>query len=671
MRKLSLIFGLIAALTGLSGCEDSHNTDENCEKACGHGTCYLKVTQENCMCDAGYSIDGDGACTVPDMPTLQLSGAPVFENGNVTFKILLKDEAGIAKNPKFIVSRDGKDVHVAQSGFEGTISDTMAVNINGKTIETKKASYSIKVTTDNDLDIAPIFLPVWNEQTAFDWKDAVIYFAFIDRFNNGNTANDNPLGVAQDWRGGDFEGLRQKVEEGYFSALGVNTLWISSVSMNTQKPVGQSCGYHSYWPVTTGYTDETAEMFAGYKSNGVDITPIEPHFGTLDELRALVETCHAHGMRVLVDFAANHVDEDSPVYIKHPEWFNNVNVSNRDDILCEGPRKDDGSLSQGNWNNIPETCWFSDNLPDFNYELPEVRKFTVDHAKWLIRTTNIDGFRLDAVKHMYIQFIKDLRHGIDEMFEGTGTTFYIVGETFDGEYKIKQYIGDDLLHGQFDFPLYNVLRSTIMNGDGKFWELKDFVINNDSTYGSAIMSTFLGNHDVARAISHIHHDAEDKVSTNLEVTDTWAYRQLRLAWTFLFTSPMLPMIYYGDEYGLEGANDPDNRRMMEFGNDLNDEQKKTLQLVQKLGQLRRQHPVFAHGTRHKIDAYARAYTYLMKDENETILVGICDADDDQTFSVPEGVKGWIDLMDESNTVTATTSITLNKDRQIIIWKLKD
>lgn len=605
------------------------------------------------------------SCGDAVMPKLVLSGKPAVSSGNVSFSVTLDDMYELAESPEIVVKKGGQIVK-SQSGKEFSFSENVGTE--------KKNSYVVSVKTSNDVEVNSLFVPVWNETTEFNWKDAVLYFAFIDRFNNGDTSNDGKLNITYDWQGGDFAGLKAKVEDGYFERLGVNTLWLSSVSMNTQKPLGQSCAYHSYWPVTTGYSEKTASMYANASSNGVLITPVEPHFGTMDELKSLVKACHDRGMRVLVDFAVNHVADDSPVYLQHPEWFNYVDVADRDSVLCEGPTEN-GKLSQKNWDRIPETCWFSDNLPDFNFEIPEVREFVVDHARWLIQETDIDGFRLDAVKHMPIQFIRDLRAGIDEMFKKTGVTFYIVGETFDGTDKIKQYIGDDLLHGQFDFPLYNSLRDTIMNGNGFFYNLKDHVLNNENVYGDALMSTFLGNHDVARAISHIHHDSEDKYGNNSEVQDGWAYHQLKLAWTFLLTTPGIPMLYYGDEYGLEGANDPDNRRMMEFEGALNELQKQTLAHVQTLGNLRQKHSAFRRGRIQVVDAYERSFMYVVSDGTESILVGISDKDEDQTYvltdhGVSVGGNGWIDLLDETRSISETTTITLRGDRQIIIWKAK-
>ncbi len=658
--SLALIMGLLIT----TGCDDSHETNELCSKECGHGIC-IGGTMERCSCDMGFSTDAEGACTVAEPAKLVLSAKPTAMNGQAEFQVRLVDVGGTVENPKITVTRRG--VKVAET--KGTV-----LSVKDKIGATNKAGYLVSIESSNFNKIEPLYVPVWDEYEAFDWRDALIYFTFTDRFNNGDPTNDHPLHIDYDWMGGDFAGITAKIEEGYFDELGVNTIWLSSIDMNTQSVVDadgfKMSGYHSYWPVSTGYTDDTASMFAGALSNGVPITPIEPHFGTLDEFIKLVDTAHSHKIRILVDFAANHVSDESPVYKQHPEWFN------QEAEMCTG---NDG----GNWNRIPETCWFSYNLPDFNYDIPEARKFVLDHAKWLIEKTDIDGFRLDAVKHMRQSFIKELRTMVDSIMEGSGQTFYIVGETFDSYDTIKRYLGDDQLHGQFDFPLYNKIRDTIMRapdnkpeGGSEYYQLKDFVLWNDGAYEGSIMSTFLGNQDVARAISYIKRDNDQKYGNNSEVgpEDSWAYNRLRAAWTFLLTSPMIPLIYYGDEYGLEGANDPDNRKMMEFGDVLNVQQKETLALVQKLGQIRKEHKALTRGKRQNIDASERAWMYMMKDERETLLIGFSDFydDDSWTFTVPasDGSNGWIDLLDPNNAINDTTSVRLDANRRIIVWQKK-
>ena len=482
--------------------------------------------------------------------------------------------------------------------------------------------YNYRVIAKNGSQTSELYVPVWVEDKAFDWHDALLYFAFTDRFYNGDTSNDSKSGVtsnssAADWYGGDFAGLKKKVEEGYFTNLGINTLWISSVSMNTQDISYGTNGddhsysaYHSYWPVTTFMTASNQSEFTSAQSKGVNLTAIEPHFGTMEELQALVDACHKRGIRVLVDFAANHVHKDSPIYSKHPDWFNGTG---KYEEICD---------NNNNWDNNPETCWFSADLPDINYNNADARKLMVEHAVWLIKETGVDGFRVDAVKHMAIQFIKDLRSATDSLFANTGITFYMVGETFSGDVGLlNKYIGNDLLHAQFDFPLYfqmgNVLTSGSMGG-----AVSAFAAQNQ--FKSDLMGTFMGNHDVARAISVAKGDNTGKWGNNPEVSDGGAHYRLKQAWTMLLTNPGVPLIYYGDEYGMEGSNDPDNRRMMEFGDELNEQQKITLDYVSTLAKIRAAHPAMTRGKRSELSGNNNdsIWCYKLEGGGETVVVGI-------------------------------------------------
>jgi len=613
----------------------------------------------------GWRTDGDNNgsdlslavkdCAEKFVPHFELIAKPTVSGGNVFFEARLVDPGGMGPGITPVVMRGDAQVASTFAGGILTVNDAQASG--------GKVGYWIRGTSPTGKDARELFVPVWLRTTDFDWRDSVMYFAFTDRFLNGDRSNDKSNGAQVDWAGGDFAGLKQKVEEGYFEALGVNTLWLSSVSMNMQTTSMADgytmTAYHSYWPITTGWTDETASMFESYTSNGVKLTAIEPHFGTMQELQALVKACHDRGIRILVDYAANHVHEESPLYIRHKDdgWFN---LSPK--RLCN---EDD------NWNRNPITCWFAGDLPDLNYDNDDARKLMVDHALWLIRTTNIDGFRMDAVKHMTDQFLIDLRTSIDALIAGSGETFYMVGETFDYDPgTLKRYIGPTMLHGQFDFPFYGQILSKILKGEGNYYDIKDFVSRNDSEYGDALMGTFIGNHDVARAISAANGDNEGKWGNNPPVYNDDAYLKLKLAWTVLMTSPGIPLIYYGDEFGLEGANDPDNRRMMKFGDALTAQQKETLGFVQLLGRVRNAQPVLSRGRRTNIDAYEKSWMYTMSDGSETILVGVSGTNAEQTYTVSVGSRGWINLLNSSEMISETTTVTLRPGRQIIVWKLK-
>ena len=542
-----------------------------------------------------------GNCeALPDPPTVidpPDTPQPTVTNKNAD----LQSVSVSGKNITITLKSGVKATAVAGGSGSAKISDT---TITDTVSENNKYVYTI--TTEG----GEIYVPVWVEDNAFDWHDALLYFAFTDRFVNGDTSNDKKSNTwqhcaATDWYGGDFKGMKQKVEAGYFDDLGVNTLWISSVTKNTEATSEGTNGdrhnysaYHSYWPVSAFMTDYNQADFNG-------LPAIEDHFGTLEELRELVDACHKRGIRVLVDFAANHVFRDSPMFSKHPDWFNDANNPQ----LCD---------NNNNWDNYSEKCWFSQDLPDINYENANARKAMVDHAIWLIKMTNVDGFRVDAVKHMNIQFIKDLRHAVDALFANTGIMFYMVGETFTGNIDLlNKYIGDDLLHAQFDFPLYYKL-GNVLRGNG----LYDLAANYNARFNSDLMGTFMGNHDVARAISVANGDNENKWGNNPTPTSWDPYDRVMAAWTILLTRPGVPLIYYGDEFGMPGSNDPDNRRMMLFGNELNEQQKGTLGFVQALGKMRKAHKALSRGSLETLSLTNTTWCYKREYNGEKIIVGI-------------------------------------------------
>lgn len=489
-----------------------------------------------------------------------------------------------------------------------------------------KYVFNVKAHNAETNKDAELYVPVWVEDGDFDWHDAILYFAFTDRFMDGDSSNNGSKIDADEgaeWKGGDFKGLQAKVEEGYFDELGVKALWISSVSMNSQRtskgenedPPHNYSAYHSYWPVSTFMTADNRDEFTSETSGGVSITDIEPHFGTLEDLKSLVDACHRRGIRVVVDFAANHVHVDSPIYKNHSDWF----FGNSGSYVCDWYAE---NSDQKNWDVIPESCWFSQDLPDIDYSKPEPRALMVEHARWLVRETNIDGFRVDAVKHMNIQFVRDLRAGLDDLFYNTGITFYTVGETFTGDVGLlNKYIGGDLLHAQFDFPYYYAIQK-MLYGNGL-----DSMSSPRNTYNSDLMGTFMGNHDVGRVITIASGGGEGKWGKAEEVTEDYPYDRVKLAWTVLLTTPGVPLIYYGDEFGMPGTGDPDNRRMMKFGDDLSEKQVSMLSYVRLLGVLRGEHSAMRRGHIETLgtkdhDGRMDAWCYKVSDGTESVIVGV-------------------------------------------------
>ena len=455
---------------------------------------------------------------------------------------------------------------------------------------------------------------------AFDWRDGVMYFVFVDRFANGNPANDNKnktAGLADiaNWNGGDWQGVTQKIESGWFTDLGVNVLWVTVPMDNTDAAeVGADgklyAAYHGYWPR--------------------DTSKPEAHFGTMDDLKALVDAAHAKGIQIVLDYAMNHVHKSSPIYQAHAGdgWFHPAQV-NGQDCVC-------GS-SVCPWNGpTMVTCWFQTYLPDFNFANVDAQNASLDNVIWWMKQSGADGLRLDAIKHVEGSWLTGVRQRLlDEIEPGKQQHVWLVGETFDGDKGfIKSFVDPCAkLDGQFDFPLRAQLLTNVLLGQGKMTDLKGFLDANDGYYGpDAIMSTFVGNHDLPRAIhfaqdqpgwTDVWSDGKDKSWVNQPgvVAEKSAYERLGLAMAVLMTTPGVPLIYYGDEVGMPGAGDPDNRRPMQWGG-YNIGQSWLLARMQALGQARAKYPALRRGVRSTLSVTDDTWVYQMATDTQTVYVAL-------------------------------------------------
>jgi glycosidase len=466
---------------------------------------------------------------------------------------------------------------------------------------------------------------------AYDWRDAVLYFVFVDRFLDGDKSNDDPLSdptlkTAADYFGGDFAGIEQKIDDGYFASLGVNTLWLT-VPMDNSESIGigddgeNYSAYHGYWPRT--------------------LDAVESRFGTMDQLKALVAKAHANDIRVILDYAMNHVHVDAPIYQAHLSdgWFNPLMV-NGQECVCGS------SVCQ--WeSDKKEECWFRNYLPDFNFNNADARKYSVDNALFWVQTTGVDGLRLDAIKHIELKWLTDLRTRLNTDVEPiTKQHVYLVGETFTGDRPlIKSFIDTGkMLDGQFDFPLRANVNDTLLTRKQAMKDLISFMDDNSSFYGNAVMSTFIGNHDVPRSIhfaqdspmwSDVWANGRDRSWQNMPslVPGTSAYERMSVAMALLMTNQGVPLIYYGDEIGLPGAGDPDNRRPMEWdATKYSDGQKLLLARMQKLGAVRAAHSALRRGTRATLSQGTDTWVYSMTAGTDIVYVALNRGDAAQTVS---------------------------------------
>lgn len=499
----------------------------------------------------------------------------------------------------------------------------------------------------------------------FDWRSAVIYFVFVDRFANASTGNDchvagtSVSGTASgDYEGGDWAGVTQKIDAGYFDDLGVNTLWVTVPVKNEDFTAFQGTGgdthyysgYHGYWPY--------------------DPTSTETCFGTLSELQTLVSEAHKHSLKVLFDFAMVHVTIDSPVYTQNPSWFW-PNSWNNGDCIC-GQNCD--------WNAQGYRCWFASYLPHWNYTVQAARDYSVGTAVNLAKTTGADGFRLDAIKHVDSSWLLELRQQIQSQIvplQNPPQRFYMVGETYDfyDTAFIASFVDPATkLDGQFDFPARRNVVDTMLLKKESMNDLANFYAGNDFYYGSnAVMSPFLGNHDLPRVVHLAQEppiwndqasDGKDHAWSNqpTEPTDQKTFDKLANAFAVLFTNQGAPLIYYGDEYGLAGAGDPDNRRFMQWSG-YNAGQQYLHDRIKTLLAIRKAHPALYKGIQTTIAATQDTWLFVQETPQDQVYVGINRGDTD---AVVTGLPNQ--ALQELVTSTAATGPTATVPaRQTRIW----
>ena len=492
---------------------------------------------------------------------------------------------------------------------------------------------------------------------AFDWRDAVLEFVFVDRFNNADPSNDCTVAGADpagQYQGGDWKGVTAKINEGYFTNLGVNALWLTVPVKNATVAGGGGDGrlysaYHGYWPI--------------------DLEHYESCFGTRDDLLELVQTAHAHGLQVLFDFAMVHLHSSSPTYTAHHDWFWSLDF-NGGSCVC-----DDNGVCP--WNAQAQRCWFTDYLPHWNYTVDAAREYSVAQATRILEDTGADGFRLDAIKHVDGSWLLSLRQQVEQLAatRSPRPRMYFVGETYDFGSRdyIKTFVDPATkLDGQFDFPLRLQLLEAIVTRRSKMSALRDFVVTNDAFYGpNALMSPWLGNHDLGRVIHMAedtplwgdpYADGKDRAFNNPPTLPNYRrpFERIANAFVFLMTSPGVPLLYYGDEVGLPGAGDPDNRRFMQWSG-YSADQLWLQSRFAKLGQLRAQHPALRRGTRTSIDATNDTWVYSMSDGVETVYIAINRGDADATVTgLPAGALN--DLYNEQSVTGPAVAVPARSAR---------
>ena len=424
--------------------------------------------------------------------------------------------------------------------------------------------------------------------TRHDDQAQVLYSLMIDRFHNGNKANDWKMNSPEvldivDYQGGDIAGITQKIKDGFFTELGINTIWISPITQNPWDAWGMNkfpngnkydntktytkfSGYHGYWPIFT--------------------TEVEKRFTTEEELHEMLDVAHKNGINVILDYVANHMHINSPTLQAHPDWHT-------DSILPDGRRNFEL------WDEARLTTWFDVHIPTLDLERPEVCSPMTDSALVWLDKFAFDGFRHDACKHIPLNYWRELGAKMKQRYPNRH--IWMIGETYGDPSLIGSYVKSGMLNSQFDFNIYHTAIDVLGKPNQSLQKMHETVMQSLAAYGSHhTMGNISGNHDKCRFISlaggAVSWNENDKAAgweREIGVTadgnpekEEQAYKAAMLLEVINLTIPGVPCIYQGDEYGEAGANDPDNRHMLKF-NGLSERQQQFRNEVQQLVQLRR------------------------------------------------------------------------------------
>ncbi|MDC0006903.1 alpha-amylase family glycosyl hydrolase [Winogradskyella sp.] len=481
-----------------------------------------------------------------------------------------------------------------------------------------------------------IKIPQDSTETPFVWESANLYFLLTDRFNNADTTNDvnfnrtEETGKLRGFKGGDIKGITQKVNEGYFTDLGINAIWmtpvVEQIHGGTNESTGFSYGFHGYWTK--------------------DWTKIDPNFGTKEDLHNLVSAAHAKGIRIVLDAVINHtgpVTDSDTVWPE--EWV-------RTDKQCTYDTYDN-TVSCTLVKNLPDIKTESNNnvaLPPqlvakwkaegrYQQEVKELDAFFERTGypraprfyiiKWLtdyITEFGIDGYRVDTVKHTEAYVWQEFRAACDYAFSEFKSNksdkvlddneFYLVGEVYNyGVSSGKQFNFSDKEVNYFEPESFH----SLINFEFK-WNAKEMGYEDLFKRYSNVLQGDLKNYGTLNYLSS--HDDGSPFDAIREKSYETANK--------LLLAPGTSQVYYGDESARalvidSTIGDATLRSFMNWDAIAhNNSTKEVLLHWQKLGKFRANHPAVGAGVHQMItqSPYVFYRSYQNGDYKDLVVIGL-------------------------------------------------
>lgn len=453
-------------------------------------------------------------------------------------------------------------------------------------------------------------------------KGNIIYHIFVDRFNRADgvktkrkyrlheSFSESPEVVsadgkyyADDFFGGNFNGIREKLD--YLEELGVGIIYLS--------PIFKAYSNHRY---DTG-----------------DYLKVDELLGTEDDFKRLLDAAHEKGMKIILDGVFNHSGADSLYFNKFGTY----------DSLGAYQSKSSPYYDWYFFKKFPDeyACWWGcDNVPDLNKSNKDYRALVFGKngvvEKW--QKLGADGWRLDVVDELPIDFVNLLIKKIKSVNKDA----LVIGEVWeDASTKVsygelRPYLLGDQLDGTMNYPFMNAIIAYVRDGDEKFFkDTVQSILENYPKETVYCLMNSLGTHDTVRIINALSdvraHGWSKTHKLGYKLPDSEyekAKKKLYLASVLQFTLPGIPSIFYGDEAGLQGFDDPINRRPYPWGS----EDKEILAHYKKLGRIRRENrAVFSGGFNMRDENGLVAYERAVGDDE--ILIAVNASADDKTLFI--------------------------------------
>ena len=399
-----------------------------------------------------------------------------------------------------------------------------------------------------------------------EWtKDAVVYNIFPDSFADGfrtlSGGSDGKTGL-----GGTIRGVTENLD--YIASMGFNCIYLN--------PIFAAESYHRY--------------------DTLDYYQVDPHMGSKEDVRALVEKAHSLGIRVLLDGVFNHTGSNSRYFNADGFYPEPGAAQSKDSPYFPW-------YSFHPWPTEYDAWWGIHTLPAVNEDAPDYRRFIISDEDSVVRRwlrCGADGWRLDVADELPDDFIAAIRSAIArEKPDG-----YLLGEVWeDGSNKIaysrrRRYLLGRETHGLMNYPFRTALLAWLGGGDAADFRRGMETIRENyppaAFYGAM---NFLGTHDTARILTllgaeDIPADKPERAAYRLSPAALARGQQkLRLAGMLLYSFPGSPTLYYGDEAGMQGFEDPLNRGTYPWGQ----EDEALLAFFRQVGKLRQTRPSLRRG----------------------------------------------------------------------------